>query len=194
MGELGEPPQSSGGEETGGRKWKSSLASPVLSAPLTDALLPGLSFVANHRPSVKASLPFVSGLLWRTEGLPHALTHWPSFWLFILVLLCPRGASLQVPHPLLPLDLSISLTPSDPSPCFSGVCLSMFPCGVASYQARLPPASPKSLDLFANQFNICEAEIIIVTYFTGGLMRINSLMSTEVFEDGTRYLRAKRYY
>lgn len=59
---------------------------------------------------------------------------------------------------------------------------------------RLPPASPESLDLFANQFNICEAEIIIVTYFTGGLMRINSLMSTEVFEDGTRYLRAKRYY
>lgn len=116
------------------------------------------------------------------------------FWLFILVLLCPRGASLQVPHPLLPLDLSISPTPSGPSPHFSGMCLSVFPCGVASYQARLPPASPKSLDLFANQFNICEAEIIIVTYFTGGLMRINSLMSTEVFEDGTCYLRAKRYY
>lgn len=59
---------------------------------------------------------------------------------------------------------------------------------------RLPQASPKSLDLFANQFNICEAEIIIVTSFTGGLMRINSLMSTEVFEDGMCYLRAKRYY
>lgn len=58
----------------------------------------------------------------------------------------------------------------------------------------LSPAFPKSLDLFANQFNICEAEIIIVTYFTGGLMRINLLMSTEVFEDGMRYLRAKRYY
>lgn len=71
MGELGEPPQSSGGEETSGRKWKSSLASPALSAPLTDVLLPRLSFVANHHPSVKASLPFVSGLLWRTEGLPQ---------------------------------------------------------------------------------------------------------------------------
>lgn len=34
---------------------------------------------------------------------------------------------------------------------------------------QAPPASPKSLDLFANQFNICEAEIIIVTYFTGGV-------------------------
>jgi len=59
---------------------------------------------------------------------------------------------------------------------------------------RLPPASPKPLDLLANEFNICEAEIIIVTYFAGGLMRINSLMSAEVFEDGACYLRAKRYY
>lgn len=40
MGELGEPPQSGGGEETSGTKWKSSLASPALSAPLTDVFLP----------------------------------------------------------------------------------------------------------------------------------------------------------
>lgn len=139
-------------------------------------------------------MPFVPGLLWRTEGLPHSLTHWPSFLALYPHFALPSGSISAGPTSITaPGSLHLP-TPSAPSPCFSGMCLSMLPCGVASYPARLPPASPKSLDLFANQFNICEAEIIIVTYFTGGLMRINSLMSTEVFEDGTRYLRAKRYY
>lgn len=56
------------------------------------------------------------------------------------------------------------------------------------------PGPQESLDPFANHFSICKAEIIIVTYFTGGLMRINLVMSTEVFEDGMRYLRTEHYY
>lgn len=44
------------------------------------------------------------------------------------------------------------------------------PPGVLLYIPALTPSVvlAKSLDLSANQFNICEMEIIIFTYFTGG--------------------------